>query len=392
MALWNQRDIIPPVVLNAPCKSKHIKQQIMALTTTCCNMLNYYSALSTFEKSAAFLTRFCNRWKNRLRNMHGFQIMRRINQTLVRVKNLDLVRALMDFHSFLPESSYIEKEVNLPVRSNLEYVLLRMQTLSKLLLRIVCLCKQAARYHLKQVANKFLFNLYSMFLGLMGELWLFARSVSRRTDHFYSELYTALAILPVTKETWLPESYQFPTSLSSWHGDEFVREILHCADMNSVFDLGADSSIFSLLQHRGMDEDENLLSRSEKAVEKGEETGHASFSSVPKTMLSQSFRSDTGEVISRTDNPPGKGPRKKNLYFDPAKLDHIRSKFHVQQFISQERSKRTDTPNDAITSGISEARFGDLNVRLMKQYNRLSSAEFVIFFKEQFLDLIKIEH
>ncbi|XP_040175872.1 uncharacterized protein LOC120908682 isoform X2 [Anopheles arabiensis] len=364
MALWNQRNLDPPVVLNAPCKSKHIKSQISALTKTSTSMLNYYSTLNTFEKAAAFETRFVNRFKFRLRNMHGFQVMRRVNQTLIRIKNLDLVQVIMDLHSFLPESEYIPQTVNLP---------------------------EAARFHVKQIVNMHLYPTYVMFLGLMGELWLFSRSVCRRTVQFYDELYPALEILPETKVSWLPEHYQLPVSLAAWLGEEYERDILQCGDANGATSsnwLGSegDADLFTLLQHSTTDGEEQLLSRKQETEAANKSVEEAltapSFSSVPKAMLLQSLRSDTGEVVER------KGRNAPATQFDAKQLDHIRSKFHVQQFLKQERTNRTDSPAKALTKGLSEQQFGDFNVRLMKEFNRLSSVEFVKFFKEQFLQLV----
>uniref|UniRef100_A0A182PE40 Nucleolus and neural progenitor protein-like N-terminal domain-containing protein n=1 Tax=Anopheles epiroticus TaxID=199890 RepID=A0A182PE40_9DIPT len=384
MALWNQRNLKAPVVLNAACKSQHIKNQISSLAKTSTNMLTYYSSLNEFEKAAAYQTRFVNRWRDRLRNMHGFQIMRRLNQTLIRIKNMDLTQVIMDFHSFLPDTGYIEREVNLPVRSNLEYMLVRMQGLCKLLMRVVFLTKEAARYHLKQIAINFLYQTFSMFLGLMGELWLFARSVCRRTVQFYDELYPALDILPETKVKWLPNDYQLPESLAEWLGEEYERDILQTEEPTDSLELEGNSNIFSLLQHHAVDEEESLLARFKPASSRDEEeeSKPTTFSSVPKALLLHTLRSDTGEVVSRKEG------KKNASNFDAKQLDHIRSKFHVQQFIKQERQNRTDSPAKAHTKGISEKQFGDFNVRLMKEFNRLSSAEFVKFFKEQFLELV----
>uniref|UniRef100_A0A182N5B3 DUF4477 domain-containing protein n=1 Tax=Anopheles dirus TaxID=7168 RepID=A0A182N5B3_9DIPT len=380
MALWNRRNLEPPVILNAPCKSKHIKEQLSAIATTTGNMLQYYSTLSKFERSAAFMSRFCNKWKNRLRNMHGFQIMRRLNQTLIRIKGMDLVSIIVEFHNFMPNANFIEREVNLPVRSNLEYLLVRLQGLAKLLMRVVYLTKEAARYHLKQLANGFLYHQYSIFLALSGEVWLFARGVCRRTEQFYKKLYTALPILPVTKANWLPEGYDLPSSLAAWLGEEYERDILHCAPDTDVFSLDGDSNIFSLLKTGSIDKEETLLARVENTHTPDRKTLVTSFSSVPTKMLLESLRSDTGELVERA-------PVVSN--FDVSQLNHIKSKFHVQQFLTQERKQRTNNPDGAITNGITEGEFGKLNVRLMKEFKRMTSLEFVLFFKEQLTALFQ---
>uniref|UniRef100_A0A8W7P1E1 Nucleolus and neural progenitor protein-like N-terminal domain-containing protein n=1 Tax=Anopheles coluzzii TaxID=1518534 RepID=A0A8W7P1E1_ANOCL len=73
----------------------------------------------------------------------------------------------MDFHSFPSVSEYIPQTVYMLVRSNLEYLVVRMQGLCKLLMSVVYLTKrtEAARLHVKQM--QLLYPTYVIFLGLM---------------------------------------------------------------------------------------------------------------------------------------------------------------------------------------------------------------------------------
>uniref|UniRef100_A0A182Q341 Nucleolus and neural progenitor protein-like N-terminal domain-containing protein n=1 Tax=Anopheles farauti TaxID=69004 RepID=A0A182Q341_9DIPT len=311
--------------------------------------------------------------------MHGFRIMRRLNQTLIRIKSLDLVSVIMEFHQFMPDANYIESELNLPVRSNLEYLLVRLQSLTKLLLRVVYLTKEAARYHLKQLTRAFLFHIFSTFLALSGQLWLFARGVCRQTEKFYSELYTALPILPVTKVNWLPEGYVLPCSLAVWLGKEYEQEILYTPPETDVFSLDEGSTLFTLLECHGMDAEDTLLAREENVPIGDNEQQPATFSAVPKNLLLESKRPDTGEVVKRV-------PIVSN--FDPSQLNHIKSKFHVQQFLTQEQKKRKENRKAAITNGITGAKFVEFNMGLMKEFQRKTSADFVKFFKEQLMELL----
>ncbi|XP_035895712.1 uncharacterized protein LOC118504815 [Anopheles stephensi] len=383
MALWNQRDLKAPPPMNALCKSKHIEEEIRDATKTCAEMLEYYTTLGKFQTATAYLSSFCRSYRNRKRNMHGFQIMRRINQALVRMKRMNLVHVIMDLHSFFPESNFIDRQVNLPVRSNLEYLLVRMQGLAKLLLRVVYLTKEAARYHLKQIAIVFLYHSFAMFLGLMGELWLFARAICRRTVEFYNRLHPVLNILPnADQQQWLPDGYELPADLAGWLGEEYEREILYICQGKDMLELGVNSNIFNLLDHHSKDEMENELTRMEDEAKTNskEEKPKPSSSSVPKAMLLQSLRSDTGVQVSRT----GK------LAFPNfnRQFNYIKSKFHVQQFIAQERAKRKERPQEAITKGISEREFESFSVQLMRSYNELSSSQFVQMFKDAFQHLL----
>uniref|UniRef100_A0A2M4BQX6 Nucleolus and neural progenitor protein-like N-terminal domain-containing protein n=1 Tax=Anopheles marajoara TaxID=58244 RepID=A0A2M4BQX6_9DIPT len=389
MELWNRLDLVPPALMNEECKTKHIKDEIRALTNTSGKMLIYFVSLQKFEKAAAYLSRFCVRYKARQRNMHGFQIMRRINQTLLRIKRLDIVREITDFHSFLPEASYIEKVMRLPVRSNLEHLLIRLQGLAKLLLRVVLLTKDAACYQLKQINRVFLFYHSSTFLALMGELWLLARNICRRVNQYYDELYPMLDILPDCTEQWLPYQYTLPVSIAEWIGCQYQEEIVGGSNRKSSIETETSYSIFNLLQHHGSEEAMSVskLTNEVRDVADDREPSEASLASVPKAMLLEALRSDAGERIDSLKKESGYVPKFK--LFDVTKLNQIKSKFQVKQFIAEERCNRTANLNQAATAAVSESQFGDFNVRLMKEYNRLSSAEFVKFFKEQLMHLIK---
>ena len=60
--------------------------------------------------------------------------------------------------------------------------MVRMQGLCKLLKNVVYLTKrtEAARFHVKQM--QLLYPTYVIFLGLMGELWLFCRRTVQFSD------------------------------------------------------------------------------------------------------------------------------------------------------------------------------------------------------------------
>uniref|UniRef100_A0A2M4ATW3 Nucleolus and neural progenitor protein-like N-terminal domain-containing protein n=1 Tax=Anopheles triannulatus TaxID=58253 RepID=A0A2M4ATW3_9DIPT len=388
MDLWNQLDLVPPALMNEECKTKHIKDEIRALTNTTGKMLIYFVSLHKFEKAAAYLSRFCVRYKARQRNMHGFQIMRRINQTLLRIKRLDIVREITDFHSFLPESSYIEKVMRLPVRSNLEHLLIRLQGLAKLMLRVVLLTKDAACYQLKQINRLFLFYHSSTFLALVGELWLLARNICRRVNQYYNELYPMLNILPDCTERWLPDHYTLSVSIAEWIGYQYQEEIIGGSNKKTSIESETSYSIFNLLQHHGSEETVSVskITKEVRDVADECEPSEASLTSVPKGMLLEVLRSDTGERIESSKKVSRYVPKQS---LDIKQLSHIKSKFQVKQFIVEERDSRMENIKQAVTAAVSESQFGDFNVRLMKEYNRLTSAEFVKFFKEQLILLIK---
>uniref|UniRef100_A0A182IV09 DUF4477 domain-containing protein n=1 Tax=Anopheles atroparvus TaxID=41427 RepID=A0A182IV09_ANOAO len=352
-------------------------------------MLDYFYSMKKFEIAAAMVTRFSNLYKLRMRHFAGFRLLRRLNQTLLRIKSMNIAWEILNFSGFLPDVSYIPTEVNLPVRSNLEYLLVRLQGLIKLLMRVVYLAKEVARYQLKHIADAIFFTQNSVSLALMGEVWVLGRTACRQVDQFYTDLHASLPILPETKASWLPKDYRLPASLAQWLGKEYQEEIVAGGEQTASLDTGEDSTILTLLNQGDSDELlEQIGTIAAKAVKKEEQSYESSLiTSLPKMMLLEALKEDTGEAVVSNVGEIVDRPVKAG--FVATDLDHIRSKFHAKQFIADERAKRAENPMQAITSKVSGAQFNDFHTRLMREFNRLSSADFVALFKEELLALIR---
>ncbi|XP_058130701.1 uncharacterized protein LOC131287748 [Anopheles ziemanni] len=419
MALWNELNLIPPTPMTKVVSLKNIRADVLHLANTTVGMMEYFSSMKTFETAAAYVSRFCHVWKLPFRNMHGFQVMRRLNKTLLRIKGMNIFWDVHSFHEFLAADNYMGKEVKLPVRSNLEYLLVRLQGLIKLFIRVVYLTKDAASYQLKLINMAFFLSQNSIFLASMGELWSLARDACRKLNEFYTGLLAGLRILPESDEPWLPNGYNLPASLAKWLGSEWAQEIVSNANLPAI-DMRKEATLMTLMNARE-DGDEGVALEKIKSIvvnvdkkAKKQETPERRVK-IPKRLSLADLPTDVEEVVSTKDIAAVVTPAKRKLgsakstlktgsvgeavdttvrpakqprRFDASMLDGLKSKFNVKQFIEEERAKRSDKLKQPITWRVSEDEFTDFYARLMKDLNRLSSGDFVSFFKKEFVQMV----
>lgn len=418
MALWNELNLVPPTPMNKVVSSKNIRPDILRLANTTVGIMEYFSSMRKFEKGAAYVSRFCYVWKLPFRNMHGFQVMRRLNKTLLRIKGMNLFWDVHGFHEFLPTARSIgRKEVKLPVRSNLEYLLVRLQGLIKLFVRVVYLAKDAARYQLKLLNIHFFFFQNTLFLASMGEMWSMARETCQKLNEFYTALFEGLTILPEAGDPWLPKDYHLPTNLAKWLGDEWKQEIASNTNLPAL-DMRQEVTLMKLMRakeegneaaalqtinsiavsanktpikqekpKRGAEIPErfpltDLSSDVEKVVATNDKAAVATPAKRKRRLANSNLKAGPGEEEAAVR--PAKQPRR----FDVSVLDGIKSKFHVKQFLEEERAKRSDKIKQPITWNVSEDEFTDFYARLMKEFNRISSGDFVSSFKKEFLQMV----
>ncbi|KFB53204.1 AGAP003214-PA-like protein [Anopheles sinensis] len=414
MALWNELNLTPPTPMNKVVSLKNIQPDVLHLANTTVGMLEYFSSMRMFETSAAYVSRFCYVWRLPFRNMHGFQVMRRLDKTLHRIKGINIYWDVHGFHEFLAADNYTGKEVKLPVRSNLEYLLVRLQGLIKLFMRVVYLAKDAASYQLKLINASFFFHHNALFLSSMGELWSLARNACRKLNKFYTGLYAGLRILPEADEPWLPKDYHLPASLAKWLGSEWDQEIVPIANLPAL-DVRREPTLMTIMRAKEGGDEGAALEKINSIVTNVDEP-FIKEESPEREVETPKRPSDDEEVVATnakaavtvtpakrklgSANPRLKAvsdgevvdaavrPAKRSRRFDASVLNDIKSKFHVKQFLEEDRAKRSDKLKQAITWNVSEDEFTDFYARLMKEFNRLSSGEFVSLFKKEFIQMV----
>ncbi|XP_055612841.1 uncharacterized protein LOC129759418 [Uranotaenia lowii] len=381
MDLWNQRDLVPPVLFTFQCKTKHCKDEIRALYSTIQNASDYFTNQQGFEKAAAYVSRFTVNWSNRFYNMHGFRLFKRINQALLRVRSVDIGRILLNLLSLLPEGTFLTKTIDLPTLANLDYLMIRLQGLSKLFCHIVAITREAARYYIRFISTGYFFNLNSIFICLLAEVWYKSRDICTKVVHYYEELYPLRNILQNNGKPW-PTSgdCDLPKSLSKWLGDDWVKLIDIDVDSGEgILNIGTDSSLFLFLT--GDDEDLASGKKIDAAIEKKIATGGVE-SSKPKELLVQRIKADEGEVVRRDSKP-------KATKTDLKVVDNVKSKFDVKKFLDDEKRKRQTDINQAVTGKVKDQVFNVFAKNMLRELNQLPTKELVQMFKEELSKIIR---
>ncbi|XP_001866590.2 uncharacterized protein LOC6049901 [Culex quinquefasciatus] len=391
MDLWNQKDLVPPALATYMCKSKSCKSEIRALVSTLSEAIQYFESLGSFDEAAAYLSRFATRWNNRFYNMHGFRLLKRLNQALVRFRSVDIVRILTNVFSTLPDGNYLEPVVELPTRGNVDYLLVRLQGVAKLFCRIVVLAKEAARYYVRFMSSGYFFNLSSMFLCLQAEIWFKSREICRQTVQFYNKLVTLREFLDLGTSGWPSnDGLNLPEQLCTWLGDDWTNDIIASEDQTKELNLRSGTNLFVLLT--GEPADLSTTQKVDKQIAAKLATDDSQpMQSIPKALLMQriSAAADLGEVVSRKAPIPKKTPVKKSPTSD--ELNAVKSKFDVKNFLDEEKRKRREDPQQALSKNVMAGQFGVFVNGIYRDMNRLPTTEFVQEFKQGWKKMTEVK-
>ncbi|XP_058824828.1 uncharacterized protein LOC131685250 [Topomyia yanbarensis] len=381
MELWNKRDLAPPVLITFKCKTKHCKEDIRALCTALSTALRYFESLQSFEKAAAYVSRFSIRWNNRFYNMHGFRLLKRLNQALLRFRSVDIVRVLTDLVSMMPDVNYLEKTVDLPTRASLDFLLIRLQGLAKLFFRIVVLSKDAAKYYIRFISACYFFNLSSMFLCLLAEIWYKSRDICQQIGKFYNQLFPLRMLLADDGNEWPSKgAAALPDNLVAWMGDDWTEEIVIREDQSTVLNLRPGTDLFLLLT--GEEEDLSSSRKIDARIDSKVSATKDSATSLPRTILMQNIKSDIGEVVVRQT----KKPKEKQIDWRP--VERLKSKFDVKKFLEEEKQKRKQDLPRALTSKVNSAAFNAFASSMMRESGKMSTGDYVRVFTEELEALV----
>lgn len=157
------------------------------------------------------------------RTQPGFQWLKKTNAALLRFKSVDIVSAIENFLSFLPEAS--GKTIELPNLQNFEFLLVKLQTISKMFVRIVICAKMSCQHFLKLLNLGFFVELNTVFISLLGQVWSLSKEMCKKTVEIFNKLQEFMKCFKTGKR-WLPENYNFPMNLSDFLEDDWKEEIL----------------------------------------------------------------------------------------------------------------------------------------------------------------------
>lgn len=156
------------------------------------------------------------------RMMKGMQDMKKVQQGLKRYFDMNIVDIIETFMSFLGESDDISVKLNIPYRQNFDYLLIKLQGLSKLLVRIIICAKNSASFFLGLVKAGSFYIKGTIIISTVGKLWDLCRNMCKTIVRHFNELAPCRVMFKIRPGINCPLSdYKFPEKLDVWLGKEW---------------------------------------------------------------------------------------------------------------------------------------------------------------------------
>lgn len=257
-------------------------------------MLSKQSPLHT---EGALLSRFVYKYDKKFRNDIGYRNLKKSYSSLHKYMQINLLKDVENFAAVIPD----ENEDFVPTRQMLEYVLTRIITFSRLMVRIYVCSKQGAVFYLDRVKRGQNHWMSLMPYALLSRVWSICSVLLHHATSWYSCLQPYLALLQVKGVCFLPQDYELPIDLHQWldlkNLDTFGKsEWAEKKLVNIALTLDDEYSFDNILEYAKTINNENTETDVEKNL----------FSQLKvKAELKEQFHAsnisniDHGEAISR---------------------------------------------------------------------------------------------
>ncbi|CAK1601172.1 unnamed protein product [Parnassius mnemosyne] len=388
---WNNKLLLPPPVHTYLCLENI---DIRCLRRVCGSAKNVLSKQSPLHKESAILSRFLYKYDKKFRNDIGYRIFKKVNTALRRYLLLNFIKDLKDFDMVLPNEE--ENPLYLPTRQMLEYVLVRLMTLSKLMLRISVCCKQAAVFYFDRLRRGESHWMSLMPFALLSRVWSLSNVLLQHCCSWYLQMYPFLKKLQLKGLTFLPDGYELPINLNDWldlknheHFGRFQWSHKDVIKMDPTFDEDDESdnvdSLMNYINEINKETDQivtNNLPNADKIT-------------VETTGVLAEKHVDKGEALSRESfkiffaTPESEIKIKNNSYYHS--IDRVTNRQTLLEFINKEESFRYEQSTKSLTNQLSFMQWEALKSSLLKlgeslSNNRKIQRKFLKLWKDKCLD------
>lgn len=285
-----------------------------------------------FDDVAALASRLIARRASSFRGQQGFKLLRQTNVALCRIKDINIVDVIETFRGTIPDLNILENgRIDLPTKDNFEYLMIRLQSMGKLLCRIIVCAKTASHTFLHYIHRNFFLEASVVFIGLLSQIVDIAHSLCKETIKFYNALYL-LGKYFVTNKKWLPADYQLPQQLETILGDDWkVKSVFSNMKGNSISSMRISANDMELNFDEFNDDTETEISTNKKA----DEANKAESKKVMKQELA------TVELVTinknNTSNDLGV-PISRETLSETLTLDSIKTNVDINKFIQFQRT------------------------------------------------------
>lgn len=165
------------------------------------------------------------------RMMKGLDEMKKVQQAILRYINLDLGSVVETFEGFICDESCLT--VTVPYQQNLDFILIRLQGLSKLLIRVVECSKRSASFFLGLIKAGSFYTKGVIFVSTLASVWSQSRQICKSVVTFYNKLRKHRESLKKKPGLqWVENDYTLPEKLEIWLAEDYERLII-----NATYDM-----------------------------------------------------------------------------------------------------------------------------------------------------------
>ncbi|KAL0266606.1 UNVERIFIED_CONTAM: hypothetical protein PYX00_009103 [Menopon gallinae] len=231
---WNDWKLLPPPICTVKTVLNH--QEIKDMKNVLFSAISTFKELKLFDTEAAFLSRYLYKFKRLFRHDKGLKYMVQINQGLHRYLKLDLGKAMSSIKECFPAKIHDNnKNAYLPTRQMLKFVLLRILSVSKILVRIIELSKSAGSYFSGKIKLGWSWSYTVFAFGLIARIMVCATYVLMGAVEWYNCLRPIMYALDETIP-YVPDS-EFPKKLEDFIGPVKLKPSMKREDIDKIFEV-----------------------------------------------------------------------------------------------------------------------------------------------------------
>lgn len=224
MELWNELNLSLPLYSSYKTSRQNI--DTTKFTKVLQETIDFFRNMEILHCEAAQLSRFIFINCKQFRMMKGLHEMKKSHQALLRYLNMDLAATMETFKGFIADEP--GGKVSVPYRQSLDYILIRLQGLAKLLIRVVECTKYSASFFLGLIKAGSFYMKGVIFLSTLASVW----NKSREFCKFITVQYNVLKEFQANiKEKpgvkWIDAQYELPEKLDLWLGEDFESLIIN---------------------------------------------------------------------------------------------------------------------------------------------------------------------
>src|SRR5690349_687038 len=191
------------------------------LKSTLQDAIKYFRNTEKYHNEVAQLSRLIFMNCKQFRMMKGLQEMKKIHQALLRYLNMDIASTIETFQGFIDDSG--SKTVTVPYQQNLDFILIKLQGLSKLLIRAICCSRTCASYFIGLIKAGSFYAKGVVFFSTIASIWSRSREFCKSVVEHYNKLHSFREFLTVKPGLdWGSSDYVLPMKLETWIGEDWT--------------------------------------------------------------------------------------------------------------------------------------------------------------------------